>query len=73
VLFNSIDYYADKNKHQLLNPEKIATIAKYAEIEPKIVSKNLYVQTAYNLEHHIMPLIHLIDNRISLAYRISTE
>jgi Rad51 len=53
VLFNNIDYYADKNKHQLLNPEKIATIAKYAEIEPKIVSKNLYVQTAYNLEHQV--------------------
>ena len=53
VLFNNIDSYADKNKHQLLNPEKIATIAKYAEIEPKIVSKNLYVQTAYNLEHQV--------------------
>ncbi|MPZ08284.1 MAG: hypothetical protein GEU26_18025 [Nitrososphaeraceae archaeon] len=51
LLFNNIDYYADKNKHQLLNPEKIATISKYAGIEPKIVSKNLYVQTAYNLEH----------------------
>jgi hypothetical protein len=51
LLFNNIDYYTDKNKHQLLNPEKIATIAKYAEIEPKIVFKNLYVQTAYNLGH----------------------
>lgn len=53
ILFNNIDYYTDKNKHQLLNPEKIATIAKYAEIEPKIVFKNLYVQTAYNLEHQV--------------------
>jgi hypothetical protein len=52
-LFNNIDYYTDKNKHQLLNPEKIATIAKYAGIEPKIVFKNLYIQTAYNLEHQI--------------------
>jgi hypothetical protein len=51
LLFNNIDYYTDKNKHQLLNPEKIAVIAKYAGIEPKIVFKNLYVQTAYNLEH----------------------
>jgi Rad51 len=53
ILFNNIDYYADKNKHQLLNPEKIATVAKYAGIEPKIVFKNLYVQTAYNLEHQV--------------------
>jgi len=51
MLFNNFDYYTDKNKHQLLNPEKIAVIAKYAGIEPKIVFKNLYVQTAYNLEH----------------------
>jgi RecA/RadA recombinase len=40
-------------KHQLLNPEKIATIAKFAGIEPKIVMKNLYIQTAYNLEHQV--------------------
>jgi Rad51 len=53
LLFNNIDYYTDKNKHQLLNPEKIAVIAKYAGIEPKIVFKNLYVQTAYNLEHQV--------------------
>jgi hypothetical protein len=51
LLFNNIDYYADKNKFQILNPEQIATISKYAGIEPKIVIKNLYVQTAYNLEH----------------------
>ena len=53
VLFNNIDYPTDKNKHQILNPEKIAVISKYAGIEPKIVFKNLYVQTAYNLEHQI--------------------
>lgn len=53
VLFNNIDYPTDKNKHQILNPEKIAVIAKYAGIEPKIVFKNLFIQTAYNLEHQI--------------------
>jgi Rad51 len=53
MLFNNINYNIDKNKHQLLNPEKIATVAKYAGIEPKIVFKNLYVQTAYNLEHQV--------------------
>lgn len=53
VLFNNIDYSTDKNKHQILNPEKIAVTSKYAGIEPKIVSKNLFVHTAYNLEHQI--------------------
>jgi hypothetical protein len=53
VFFNNIDYRADKNKHQILNPEKIAVTSKYAEIEPKIVFKNLYIQTAYNLEHQV--------------------
>jgi Rad51 len=53
VLFNNIDYRADKNKHQILNPEKIAVTSKYAGIEPKIVFKNLYVQTAYSLKHQV--------------------
>ena len=51
IFFNNIDFSYDKNKHQLLNPEKIAITSKYASIEPKIVFKNLFVQTAYNLEH----------------------
>jgi hypothetical protein len=53
ILFNNFDYSTDKNKHLLLNPEKIAVTSKYAGIEPKIVFKNLYVQTAYNLEHQV--------------------
>jgi hypothetical protein len=51
MFLNNIDPAIDRNKHQLLNPEKIAIVSKYAGIEPKIVSKNLYVQTAYNQEH----------------------
>jgi RecA/RadA recombinase len=53
IFFNNIDASIDRNKHQLLNPEKIAIISKYAGIEPKIVFKNLFVQTAYNLEHKV--------------------
>jgi hypothetical protein len=53
IFFNNIDASIDRNKHQLLNPEKIAITSKYAGIEPKIVFKNLYVQTAYNLEHQV--------------------
>jgi RecA/RadA recombinase len=53
VFFNNIDFSIDRNKHQLLNPEKIAITSKYAGIEPKIVSRNLYVQTAYNQEHQV--------------------
>jgi hypothetical protein len=54
VFFNNIDYSTDKNKHQILNPEKIAVVSKYAGIEPKLVFKNLYVQTAYDLEHQVI-------------------
>jgi Rad51 len=53
LFFNNIDVSIDRNKHQLLNPEKIAITSKYAGIEPKIVFKNLYVHTAYNLEHQV--------------------
>lgn len=53
IFFNNVDFSIDKNKHQLLNPEKIAIVSKYAGIEPKIVFKNLFVQTAYNLEHQL--------------------
>jgi hypothetical protein len=53
IFFNNINASIDRNKHQLLNPEKIAITSKYAGIEPKIVFKNLYVQTAYNLEHQV--------------------
>ena len=54
MFLNNIDFSIDRNKHQLLNPEKIAIVAKYAGIEPKIVSKNLFVHTAYNSEHQVI-------------------
>ena len=53
MFLNNIDFSIDRNKHQLLNPEKIAITSKYAGIEPKIVFGNLYVQTAYNQEHQV--------------------
>ena len=53
MFLNNIDFSVEKNKHQLLNPEKIAIAAKYAGIEPKIVYKNLFVQTAYSQEHQV--------------------
>lgn len=37
----------------ILNPEKIANVAKAAEIDPKIVSKNLFIQTAFNSQHQL--------------------
>jgi RecA/RadA recombinase len=46
---NNTDYYG-QNK-TILNPEKIANVAKAAGIDPKIVSKNLFIQTAYNSQH----------------------
>lgn len=53
IFLNNIDLSIDRNKHQLLNPEKIAIKSKYAGIEPKIVFKNLFIQTAYSQEHQV--------------------
>jgi Rad51 protein len=61
IFFNSIDVSIYRNKHQLLNPEKIAITSKYAGVEPKIVFKNLYVQTAYNLEHQVTTAEEIVD------------
>ena len=65
VYFNNTDYYG--RGKMILNPEKIANTAKVANIEPKVVSKNLYIQTAYNSQHQLQiakEIAHLIeDNR----------
>ena len=65
VCFNNTDYYG--RGKMILNPEKIANTAKVAKIEPKVVSKNLYIQTAYNSQHQLQiakEIAHLIeDNR----------
>src|ERR1041384_8625106 len=48
---NNTDYYG--RGKILLSPENIANTAKAAGIDPKIVSKNLLVQTAYNSNHQV--------------------
>jgi hypothetical protein len=53
VYVNSVDYY-QPDKSLVLNPEKIAIAAKCAEIEPKIVFKNLFIQIAYNQQHQLV-------------------
>jgi RecA/RadA recombinase len=37
----------------ILNPEKVANTAKAAGIDPKIVAKNLFIQTAYDSQHQL--------------------
>ena len=51
VCFNNTNYYG--RGKMIINPEKIANTAKVANIEPKIVSKNLFIQTAYNSQHQL--------------------
>jgi RecA/RadA recombinase len=51
VCINNTDYYG--RGKMILNPEKIANTAKVAGIDPKIVSKNLFIQTAYDWQHQI--------------------
>jgi len=49
ICLNNTDYYGQSK--MVLNPEKIASTAKATGIDPKIVSKNLFIQTAYNSQH----------------------
>ncbi|MDQ5869049.1 MAG: hypothetical protein M3530_04885 [Thermoproteota archaeon] len=63
ICFNNTDYYG--RGKMILNPEKIANTAKVAHIEPKVVSKNLYIQTAYNSQHQLQiakEIAHLIED-----------
>jgi hypothetical protein len=63
VCFNNTDYYG--RGKMILNPEKIANTAKVANMEPKVVSKNLYIQTAYNSKHQLQiakEIAHLIED-----------
>jgi hypothetical protein len=52
MYINNVDYY-QPDKSKVLSPEKIAIAAKCADIEPKIVFKNLFVQIAYNQRHQL--------------------
>ncbi|MFZ0511982.1 MAG: hypothetical protein WAM14_10275 [Candidatus Nitrosopolaris sp.] len=52
LYLNNVNYY-QPDKSMVLSPEKIAIAAKCADIEPKIVFKNLYVQMAYNQQHQL--------------------
>ena len=63
VCLNNTDYYG--RGKMILNPEKIANTAKAAGIDPKIVSKNLFIQTAYNSQHQVQianEIASLLDN-----------
>lgn len=51
VCFNNTDYYG--RGKMTLNPEKIGNTAKVARIDPIVVSKNLFIQTAYNSQHQV--------------------
>jgi Rad51 len=61
VCINNTDYFGRGKK--ILNPEKIANTAKSAGIDPKIVSKNLFVHTSYN-SHHQMEIASQVSQLI---------
>ena len=52
VCLNNVDY-CDQRKTAALSPEKIGVAAKCANIDPKIIFKNLYVHPAYNQQHQL--------------------
>jgi DNA repair protein RadA len=54
VFINNVNYYDYSRKTSAtVNPEKIAVVAKCSGIDPKIVSKNLFILTAYNENHQL--------------------
>ena len=67
ICINNTDYYG--RGKMILNPEKIANTAKAAGIDPKIVSKNLFVQTAYN-SHHQMEIANQVSQLIETNQNI---
>jgi Rad51 protein len=67
VCINNTDYYG--HGKMILNPEKIANTAKAAGIDPKIVSKNLFVQTTYN-SHHQMEIASQVSQLIETNQNI---
>src|SRR5918995_3620303 len=54
VFLSNVNYYDYSRKTSAtVNPEKIAVAAKCSGIDPKIVSKNLFILTAYNEKHQL--------------------
>jgi hypothetical protein len=54
VFLNNVNYYDYSRKTSAaVNPERIAVAAKCSGIDPKIVSKNLFILTAYNENHQL--------------------
>src|ERR671921_359847 len=54
IFLNNVNYYDYSRKTSAtVNPEKIAVAAKCSGIDPKIVSKNLFILTAYNEKHQL--------------------
>jgi DNA repair protein RadA len=54
VFVNNVNYYDYSRKTSAtVNPEKIAVVAKCSGIDPNIISKNLFILTAYNENHQL--------------------
>jgi hypothetical protein len=54
ICFNNSNYNNNRNTRTIfLNPVKIGIIAKCAGIDPKIVFKNLFIQTAYTEQQQV--------------------
>jgi hypothetical protein len=54
ICFNNSNYNNNRNtRTTFLNPEKIGITAKCAGIDPKIVFKNLFIQTVYNEQQQV--------------------
>jgi Rad51 len=78
VCFHSSSYNnSNRNtRTTFLNPEKIGIIAKCAGIDPKIVFKNLLIQTAYNEQQQISAaeqVVNLIESNENIKLLVINQ
>jgi RecA/RadA recombinase len=77
ICFNNSNYNNDRGiRTTFLNPEKIGIIAKCAGIDPKIVFKNLFIQTVYNEQQQISAaeqVVNLIESNENIKLLVINQ
>ena len=77
ICFNNSNYNNNRNiRTTFLNPEKIGIISKCAGIDPKILFKNLFIQTAYSEQQQISvaeQVVNLIESNENIKLLVINQ
>jgi Rad51 len=77
ICFNNSNYNNSRNtRTTFLNPEKIGIVSKCCGIDPKIVFKNLFIQTAYNEQQQISvaeQIVNLIESNENIKLLVINQ